>query len=183
MALVVVVNGPPASGKTYLARYLRAELGLPLFSKDGIKESFGDVMDVPDVETSMCLGRGSFNAFASIVAELLAHQVSFIAENAFRFNSDLSSSRDSGADFLQVLCHAETEILLERYRRRSFSGTRHRLHKDEFRVPEFEALIRTNDWGFLDLPGDRISIDTTYFDSGRYQEGVNLISDKARALI
>ena len=39
MALVIVVSGPPASGKTHIAKFLGAELGLPLIAKDAIKES------------------------------------------------------------------------------------------------------------------------------------------------
>jgi glucokinase len=41
---VVLVNGLPGAGKTTLARTLSAALGLPLFSKDAIKETHADVL-------------------------------------------------------------------------------------------------------------------------------------------
>ena len=75
------------------------------------------------------------------------------------------------------------EILLYRHRGRSFDGTRHPVHKDESRVSEFERLIRNNYWAFLDLPGDRMSIDTTNFDLPLCQEGVKAILGRARELI
>jgi predicted kinase len=41
---VILVNGLPGAGKTTLARVLSRRLGLPLFSKDTIKEAHADVL-------------------------------------------------------------------------------------------------------------------------------------------
>lgn len=41
---LIIVNGLPASGKTTLATQLSAELSLPLFSKDAIKETLADAL-------------------------------------------------------------------------------------------------------------------------------------------
>lgn len=44
--LVVLVNGLPGAGKTTLAKPLANEFGLPLFSKDRIKETLADALGV-----------------------------------------------------------------------------------------------------------------------------------------
>jgi len=49
--MTVLVNGLPGSGKSTLARALAAELGLPLLSKDAVKETLADqlaALRVPD---------------------------------------------------------------------------------------------------------------------------------------
>jgi predicted kinase len=53
---MVLVTGPPASGKTTLARPLASHLGLPLLGKDTIKEALFDALGVGDRAWSRRLG-------------------------------------------------------------------------------------------------------------------------------
>ena len=65
----VVVSGPPASGKTTLARAVAPALGLPLIAKDTIKEALMAVLPVPDVAASRVVGRASVAALLAVAAE------------------------------------------------------------------------------------------------------------------
>src|ERR671911_604743 len=48
----VVVSGPPGSGKSSLASVLSKRFGLPLFSKDTIKEALMSALGAPHIEAS-----------------------------------------------------------------------------------------------------------------------------------
>jgi predicted kinase len=64
----VVVSGPPASGKTTLARAIAPALGLPLVAKDTIKEALMSVLPVPDIETSRAPLTARIRAAAGMAA-------------------------------------------------------------------------------------------------------------------
>ena len=71
----VVVNGPPGSGKTTLAERLAPLLGLPLISKDVIKEALMGVWNVEDVQTSRRLGRAAMAVMFSVAEDASAGAV------------------------------------------------------------------------------------------------------------
>jgi len=62
----VVVSGPPASGKSTLARQLAPALGLPLLAKDTLKDGLLTVLDAADVGASQRLGRAAVAALLAV---------------------------------------------------------------------------------------------------------------------
>ena len=54
--LLVIVNGRPCTGKTNLASMLSRKLGIPLSSKDAIKEKLGEALGAEDRSASRRLG-------------------------------------------------------------------------------------------------------------------------------
>ena len=59
MRWAVIVNGPPGSGKSTLARSLSLTMGLPLFSKDDVKETLLDELGYADRAESRRIGAAS----------------------------------------------------------------------------------------------------------------------------
>jgi adenylate kinase family enzyme len=49
-APIVIVSGPPASGKSSLASRLATDFSLPAITKDGIKETLLDTFVTMDAE-------------------------------------------------------------------------------------------------------------------------------------
>ena len=60
----VVVSGPPGSGKSSLASVLSKRFGLPLFSKDTIKEALMSALGAPHIEASRRLGAASIQVLS-----------------------------------------------------------------------------------------------------------------------
>lgn len=124
----VVVNGPPGSGKTSLAEQLAPALGLPLISKDVIKEALMAVWEVEDVETSRRLGRAAIAVMFSIAEDTSEGAV--LEANFRRSLAHDELTRLPGA-VIEVFCRCPREICLGRYRERA--GMRATGHLDSER--------------------------------------------------
>ncbi|MDE3230423.1 MAG: AAA family ATPase [Chloroflexota bacterium] len=169
----MIVSGKPATGKTTLARRLAADLALPLFAKDGVKETLFDAMGVGDRAWSRRLGAGSMATLYHITATLLAARVSLMVEANFRpaMHAPLygALAERTGARVAQVWLTASPDTLLRRFEARAATGGRHAGHVEQANMAEFRALLVAED-AALPLPGAIFTVDTTDFAAVRYAE-------------
>lgn len=164
--LLVVVGGGPATGKTTLARLMSRELGLPVLSRDHLKEAIADVWTVDSLEQSKLLGKAAYNAFYHVVAQIVDARVSLVAEANYHRGVSEShlSPLTSRTRMVLVHCQTEPEVSYRRYVERYHRGERHPCHFDGERIALMSASAGANQrdrYGPLDLAVPSIVVNTT----------------------
>ncbi len=147
---LVLVTGPPGSGKTTLAIPLARRLELPLIAKDTIKEALFDTLGVGDLQWSQRLGAATF----AVMFALARHTPAAVLEAPFSAPS-VPSLLELCARPIEVHCRCPTDELLHRYANRP----RHPGHVDHQRLEQVKAAATQAEP--LGLGGPLLEIDTT----------------------
>lgn len=114
--LYVVVSGPPGSGKSTLAPALADGLGLPLLSKDIIKEAILGSFPATDVMGSRHAGRAAMEVLFAVAA---ASPAGGVLEANFHRIPARSSISDLPGRAVEVFCRCPREVARARYRARA----------------------------------------------------------------
>lgn len=121
---IVLVSGAPGAGKSTLALPLAKELGLPLFSKDAIKESLMETLDGPtgDLAFSRRIGDAAIELLWQIARSLPAA----ILDANFKPHNERQRSKIASldADVVEVYCECPPAEAARRFAERA----RTRLH-------------------------------------------------------
>jgi predicted kinase len=170
--LLVIVCGKPATGKTTLGRRLAADLGLPFFSKDALKETLFDALGAADRAWSRRLGIGSFALLRHITETLLAAGQSLVVEANVLAAYDApfyqSVATRHGARVAQIWLTADPQIIVQRFEQRAASAERHLGHVEQANMEEFRSALLHTDDAPLPLAGALFTVDTTEFATVEY---------------
>lgn len=165
--LVVIVSGPPCTGKTTLGERIARELGFPFLSKDRIKELLFDTLGVGDRAWSRKLGAATMEILFLLADTELAAGRSFVLEANFRpalANGQFRAMKEKYPfRAIQVECHADTDVLLARFKARTDGGNRHPGHIDHITYPEVVADLQNGSYGPLEVADQLLMLDTTDF--------------------
>jgi hypothetical protein len=155
----VLISGAPGVGKTTIARPLAAELGLPLFAKDAIKQRIHDVLGDPepvDLTWSRRLGAASMELLWLLAADAPA----CVLEAAFMPNHEQVHESllrlSEGGVIVEVHLSCPRDENLRRFAQRGARGERHGVHLDAAFTPDYWD----NYLGPVGL-GPVIEVDTT----------------------
>jgi glucokinase len=117
----LLINGPPASGKTTIADQLLPILGYPLLSLDTIKEVLFENLGTGDRDFNRKLGRTSLSIIWALVGDF--HKDTFVMIEAWFGSSAFADIecqlQQVGIERVaEIWCHAPGEILAGRYAER-----------------------------------------------------------------
>lgn len=166
--ILIIVSGLPATGKTALSRKLAEYVGLPLFSKDTIKEILFDGVGHGDRAWGEKLNKPTYDILNYVVEQELIAKRSLIVETPYDmdFRKEVYVELQAMYHFtcVQVLCYADPEILVKRFVDRIGAQDRHPGHNDLAALEDFKLSIK--DAGKVEplpLSGKVYEIDTSNF--------------------
>ncbi len=140
MRWAVIVNGPPGSGKSTLARSLSLTMGLPLFSKDAVKETLLDQLGYADRAESRRIGAASGEVVWTLLGECPGPAIveSWLAPSTRDIVRE--GLRRAGIDtVIEVWCACPPQEAARRYAGRD----RHPGHFDEALLEDLGEVLAT----------------------------------------
>jgi predicted kinase len=147
---LVVITGPPGSGKTTLAIPLARDLQLPLIAKDTIKEALFESLGTGDLAWSQRLGAATFKIMFAVAGAAPAAVLE--APFSARAVPDLLELCERP---VEVHCRCPADEIIRRYG----SRTRHPGHLDHQRLDSINAAA--SEAGPLGLGGPLLEVDTS----------------------
>jgi predicted kinase len=150
---LVLVTGPPASGKTTLARPLAHHLGVPLLGKDTIKEALFDTLGTGDRAWSRRLGAASYAVLLALAREL---PTAVLDANFYPDHGPALLQACRGP--IEVFCRCPAAEVERRFTRRA--PARHPGHVDHVLDAQLKAAL-DGGVGPLGLGGPVLKVDTS----------------------
>ena len=169
---LVLVTGPPGSGKSSLAEPLAQRLDLPLLMKDVIKEAIHDGLGRRPLteDESHLIGAATYEVIWATAASM----PTLMIECNFRPDDErqVARLRELHPNPIEVYCRVAPEIAATRFRLRHEAGERHPVHVlAELPVAMIEEFGRPMGLGPV------IEVDTTE------SVDVDALAEQLRALL
>lgn len=166
--LLIIISGPPCSGKSTIAQKISSELHIPLYTRDMFKEVLFDNLD-----WDWSQGKAQFDKIGYIANENLFQITeeemkagrSILLENVFHpFYNKIFQDMQARIPFnsLELNVRASGEILEKRHKKRA--KQKHAGH-GSLQTYQYKAVLDKGYVEPLDLGGEVVVIDTSNWDT------------------
>jgi len=154
---LVIVGGAPATGKTTLAHEIGRSLGLPVITKDDIKEALAAPFETGDRDWSRQLGVAAYSVMFTVAERVLVGGHGLVLESNFRRGISDAPLRALAALAPTVVIVCRTADARQRFAERAAHG-RHRVHVDSAVLEEWSGDDAEHQ---IDIGMPRLIVDTT----------------------
>lgn len=169
---VIIISGSPGTGKTTLSKHVAQILHVPVIHRDAIKETIFDSLGWSDRAWSKKTGITSYRLLYYFLEVLLQTRCHFMVESNFSATFDtpqfMKLQQLYPYNALQIVCHTDLPVLVERLRHRSQTAERHPGHSDHEEMATLTPDMLIGEAIPLGLDGPVLSIDTTDFTATNY---------------
>ena len=196
----ILVTGIPASGKSTMARFLAEAFGLPVISKDRIKECMYDTIGFRSREEKVKLGTASMQIMYDLAEELMKSARPFILENNFENVSKeglLTILEKYKYKAITITLTGDYKIIYQRFLERNRDPGRHPGHvvndcypgSKEINNPvqiSYESFVEGITQRGMDsftANGPQVILDTTDFGRLDREDLVRRIQDIVQAVL
>ena len=177
---LIIISGPPCTGKTVLAKRLSADLQIPFISKDHLKEMLFDRLGWSDRQWSRQLSLASYDLLFYFLETQLGAGKSLIVESNFKaeYHTTRFLTLKDFYNFhpFQIQCQTDGAVLFERFKRRALSGERHPGHVDHLNYDEFRDILLKGKHEPLEIGGRIYHLDTTSFTDIDYNNLLEVVT-------
>ena len=167
---IIFVSGLLAAGKTTFSEYLSKELNILLINKDYIKEILCETIGFNNRDENLKLSNATHQLMRHITENSMKIGLPIILESNFNpsdakhFESEVQKY---GYKSITIMLTGDKKILFNRFMERW--KDRHRVHKSF--EPSWDAFkTQTDGWERFNVNGEKLTIDTTYFENICYND-------------
>ena len=167
---IIFVAGLLAAGKTTLSEHLSKELNILHINKDYVKEILCETIGFSNRDENLKLSNATHQLMRHITENSMKIGLPIILESNFNPSDAIyfeGEIHKYGYRAITIMLTGDKEVLYERFMKRW--EDRHWAHKSF--EPSLDAFkSQPNGWEGFNISGEKLTIDTTYFDNVCYDD-------------
>lgn len=168
---LIIIQGESCTGKTALAKRLANDFKMPVFLRDGYKETIYNTMEgTPSLGRWWQIEKASWRELYRVVQAAVLTDQPLIIESTFtgRQKRWLQRSFANNTLVTEIYCYANGKVIRERFKKRYSTGERHRGHRDNLWVPVLWLEVNAAKIGWHWIKPLGLSNKPLYIDTSNY---------------